>query len=314
MTSKTVNRISYGVVFEYREDMIMTSDWWSHVFIIKLPTKVFGDEQNFLESLHAGDAPAKALCMRHGSQKYYSEKQGLTSCRRFEHHVKFLIDTAIKGYANLHFLIDDIYSQLPISMSNPNDDDKRQTRALLPILGTWISSITGLALQSDLEKLQANMVQIADFVNKESNVSTKFISDTTLLVKLTNARVDNLISEMNHRSLTTLKLLEQVDDDVTQLVDFYANLTLHKFKFLTSLTELTNHYTNFLTAIGTLSRGYLPAYLFTEQILTNMLNTVQASVTKSSANPWKLFTSTSITTTAKLHFCVLDIMTTCTSL
>src|SRR3989442_229950 len=43
---------------------------------------------------------------------------------------------------------------------------------------------------------------------------------------------------------------------------------------------MTTHYSNFLTAIGTLSRGHLPAFLFTETILTNMLDTVQTSVNK----------------------------------
>src|SRR3989442_95328 len=91
VTSKSVNRISYGVIFNYQEDMIFTTKYWHHVFIIKLPQKVFDKEQNFIESLHAGNAPAKALCMRHGSENYYSEKQGLTACRRFEHHVQYLI-------------------------------------------------------------------------------------------------------------------------------------------------------------------------------------------------------------------------------
>src|SRR5437867_11513655 len=121
--------------------MSMISEYWSHVFIIKLPKKIFGEEQNFLESLNAGNAPAKALCMRHGSQGYYSEKQGLTACRRFEHHVQYLIDSATKGYANLHSLVDDIYSLLPRSMLNPSEEDNRRTRALLPFLGTFLSSV-----------------------------------------------------------------------------------------------------------------------------------------------------------------------------
>ena len=140
-TSKTVNRISYGVIFEYHDDMSMITEYWSHVFIIKLPKKIFGEEQNFLESLNAGNAPAKALCMRHGSQGYYSEKQGLTACRRFEHHVQYLIESATKGYANLHSLVDDIYSLLPRSMLNPSEEDNRRTRALLPFLGTFLSSV-----------------------------------------------------------------------------------------------------------------------------------------------------------------------------
>ena len=192
ITSKTVNRISYKVIFEYFQDMTMTSEIWSHVFIIKLPKKIFKEEQVFLETLHAGEAPAKALCMRsNGDNHFYSERQGLSSCKRFENHVKFLIQSATKSYKNLHSLIDDIYSILPESAGQPRENSTRQSRAILPILGSFISSVTGLALESDLEKLQNNMLQINDFVTKELNVTKKFVSDTTLLVKLTNERVCN---------------------------------------------------------------------------------------------------------------------------
>src|SRR5437867_8576843 len=281
ITSKTVNRISYGVIFNYYQDIVMTSEVWSHVFIIKLPQKVFAEEQNFLETLHIGDAPAKALCMKHnGDSSFYTERQGLSSCKRFESHVKFLIQTATKSYENLHSLIDDIYSLLPQSTKPSTEGVSRQSRALVPFLGTFLSSLTGLALESDLEKLKENIVQINDFVNKETNASRKFVSDTTLLVKLTNDRVDSLIGEVNNRSLTTVKLIEKIDKDNTHLIDFYANLTLHKFQFLTAISDLTNHYTNFLNAIETLSKGKLPSYLFTEKILNDMLNIAHESVNK----------------------------------
>ena len=108
--TQTINRMSYGVIFKYSRDVVMTSELWSHVFIIKLPQKVFADEQNFLETLHAGETPARALCMKsNGDNHFYSERQGLRACKRFENHVKYLIQTATKGYENLHSLVDDIY-------------------------------------------------------------------------------------------------------------------------------------------------------------------------------------------------------------
>ena len=118
LASKTVNRISYGVVFKYQDDMKMISEYWSHIFIIKLPKKTFGDEQSFIDSLHADNTPVKALCMHIGNHGFYSEEQRLSACRRFENHVQYLITSETKGYANLHALVDDIYSLLPNPLTN----------------------------------------------------------------------------------------------------------------------------------------------------------------------------------------------------
>jgi hypothetical protein len=62
--AKTVNRISYGVIFQYQQEIEMTTQIWSHVFIVKLPAKMFEEELDFLRQLNIGETPAKALCMR----------------------------------------------------------------------------------------------------------------------------------------------------------------------------------------------------------------------------------------------------------
>ena len=165
-------------------------------------------------------------------------------------------------------------------MGNKPEENRRQSRALLPILGSFISSVTGLALESDLENLQKNIVQINNFVNKELNVSTKFVSDTSLFVKLTNERLVNLIQEVNNKSLKTVKLIERVDRENTLLIDYVANITLHKFQFYTAMSDLTIHYSNLLAAIQSLANGNLPSFLFTEDVLKSMLQTVHDSVVR----------------------------------
>src|SRR5437867_4392722 len=278
--NQSVNRLSYGVIFDYYQDVVMTSEIWSHVFVIKLPQIFFREEQNFIEALHTGDAPARALCMRHNGQRsFYSDKLGISSCKRFESHVHFLITTATKSYQNLHAIIDDIYSLLPQSLQQ-SEDSSRQSRAILSFVGSWISSLTGLPSQEDLNALKRDMVQIEDFVNKEVNATQKFVADTTVILKLTNERIDHLIDEVNNRSIKTVKLIEKVDQNNINLIEFYANLTLHKFQFLLAIADLTTHYSNFLNAIELLSKGKLPSYLFTESVLTDMLKTIHSSVSR----------------------------------
>jgi len=119
--SKSVNRISYGVVFEYKQEVVLHTQKWSHVFIVKLPKKVFDEEQDFIHQLSFGETPAKALCMKSNEGSYYTERTGLSSCRRFEKHVKFLIDMVQRGYQNLHALVDEIYSLLPENSGKPQE-------------------------------------------------------------------------------------------------------------------------------------------------------------------------------------------------
>src|SRR6267154_307704 len=60
--TKTVNRISYGVIFEYNQGVILRADSWTHLFVIKLPEKIFREEQLFLKALHEGSSPTLAFC------------------------------------------------------------------------------------------------------------------------------------------------------------------------------------------------------------------------------------------------------------
>ena len=49
---KIVNRLNYGVLFVYEGQSIPIIDKWKYIFEIKLPTELFKNEQEFLESLN----------------------------------------------------------------------------------------------------------------------------------------------------------------------------------------------------------------------------------------------------------------------
>ena len=66
--SKTVNRISYGVVFEFNQEIMLKADSWTHLFVVNLPKKIFKEEQLFLKSLHEGSSPTLAVCGKQRGQ------------------------------------------------------------------------------------------------------------------------------------------------------------------------------------------------------------------------------------------------------
>ena len=70
--NENINRISYGVYFQYQQKTQLTTQTWEHWFVIKMPKRVFDEEQNFLDQLSLGETPAKALCVRSNEGTYFT--------------------------------------------------------------------------------------------------------------------------------------------------------------------------------------------------------------------------------------------------
>src|SRR6266516_5119376 len=106
--SKSVNRIAYGIIFEYKYDSFLPDRSWRHTFALQLPTRAFQNEQNYLASLHIaedlGEPPPRILCRRNAFHASYniSGYVPMNFCHHFEEQVQFLIQLAKQGYHNLN--------------------------------------------------------------------------------------------------------------------------------------------------------------------------------------------------------------------
>ncbi|MFI5406410.1 MAG: hypothetical protein ACHQ1D_07850, partial [Nitrososphaerales archaeon] len=280
--SKSVMRINYGTAFVYRKRDLPVSDVYRHVFEIALPQKFFEKEQDFLDQLKLSESETKSLCMSGQSEGHYTEKSGLSSCRRFERHIAYLLSVARKGYSVLNMLTQDIFDLLPENLENsPTAPPGRKGRAWFGGIGNLLKSVIGTATEQDILDLNKNILAINDYVGKSTNSTQKLFDDMTSYVQLTNDRMDKLVLELGNRSLKTLKLIERVDRDSNLLIDYVANITLHQLRLQSSINDLTLFYTNFLSAIETLATGHLPSFFFQESTIQNMLTDTRKAIAES---------------------------------
>jgi hypothetical protein len=286
--------MSYGVVMQFYDETIIPSDNWEYIFLVDLPSKQFEEEQNFIKLLQTNsrnnmveqfctqaDATHKSAIK--SNNQATSHIQSLvyqhTNCYRFQSHTNFLLQMVNNTYTTMHTLIDDILAIVPIDLPMPAQTN-RQSRAIFGFLGSAISSLTGLATQDDLNKVSELLVRASVYFDKMFNITRKSIKDNSILVKVANDRIDALISKVNNNSLRTLQLLEQVERESMIQVDYLGNITLTKFKFLFNAQELIDYYSNVLEAMEILRSGRLPSFIFTQKVLTDMLETVKLEIAK----------------------------------
>src|SRR6266516_7398991 len=167
--SKSVNRIAYGIIFEYKYESFIPDKSWRHTFALQLPTRAFQDEQNYLASLHLaedlGETPPRILCRRNAFHASYniSGYVPMDFCEHFEEHVQFLIQLAKQGYHNLNTQIDNIDALLP------------QTATLYSAGEVPTQHLTTFNFKQAQADFQARSLRTAKFIERIGHNHTMFI-------------------------------------------------------------------------------------------------------------------------------------------
>lgn len=167
--SKSVNRIAYGIVFEYKYDSFIPDKSWRHIFVLQLPARAFQEEQNYLAGLHVaedlGEPPPRILCRRNAFHASYnvSGYVPMNFCHHFEEHVQFLIHLARQGYRNLNTQIDNINALLPHEINEHSAGE-------LPT-----QHLTTFDFKQAQVEFQARSLRTAKFIERIGHNHTMFI-------------------------------------------------------------------------------------------------------------------------------------------
>jgi hypothetical protein len=167
---KVVDRLNYGVLFQYEQMSGSVNDEWRHIFEIRLPYQPFHDENDYLTTLGLGiESPARNYCSVRGGGTYYSNRTGINNCRRFERQLTFLLDFARANFLHLHKLSEDIFDLIPEVNSRPRGTRNRVKKSWAPWVGNILATVGGVALESELIDMQKNILVLSDYMNKGFN-------------------------------------------------------------------------------------------------------------------------------------------------
>src|SRR6267154_1432308 len=159
LEDQTVNRINYGVIFNYIGKIKPTTTLLRHTFKIGLPMKKDSEDAEFMERLDVM-SNNKHVC---GHEREEGESQVHTFCQKFLKNFEFLKEVSMDGSIQIKRLIQDIYESVPIMSTGKFKQNKR---AILSFVGDAMHSLFGVPAQEDIDILNTNVLKLTETIIK----------------------------------------------------------------------------------------------------------------------------------------------------
>ncbi len=233
----TSHPLGFGTVFLQHGKLAYNGDYWLHSFKISLPhSAVLPEQSKPCQVADSKDPDHHSNGITTRSARFHPalgkpDVNDLPTTTNSECPINTLLEHYYEIRGNVADQIktsaDMVRNLLP--HVNLPSFDSRSRRALFPFLGNIISSITGLAKESDLSKI-AHSVQV---LAKQADVSQNaFAHETTEMksyMKIEKDRMDKAVHEisLNHAEIITLSdhisQLERSLDQTLQLIRLFSD-------------------------------------------------------------------------------------------
>ncbi len=271
---KSINRINYGVFFDYVGQIMPTTNILRHTFKVALPLKRSSDEMEFMKHMDIMNQRQLPCLTEMGNEGMEIHPV----CKRFMRNIDFLLELANDGSKQMHRLVNDIYDLVPLTTKSKQ---KLEKRAILGFVGQLMNSVFGTANQDDIDTLNTNVLKLTETVNTELKVIKKTVTDLSDFAEKTTNRLNDLVQEVKDNSIQNLKLIQAAVYNEDKIIDFLSNLTLSSMKVKHLTDTLIIHYTNFLTGMQILLEGRLSMYLIPKEVLSDTLQAIQEDLKNS---------------------------------
>lgn len=262
--SQSLNRINYGIKFQFITEKFPVASVWRHTFAIPLPQVQEKDAEQSMWLSKAKEQIKEPKCTNNPSL--------FPTCTNYVAEIKHLVSKTLDSRRRINDLNKDIRALLPKPASMFSESRKR---ALLPFVGGWLNSLFGVSTESDVNQLKAHVNSIGKSVEKTTNAIQKVMSDMSSYAKVMNTRMDDLSSEIRETTQANLQMFENAVNDVSSSLIYVMDL-MHKSSELQYKSfALENHFTNYLTAVEMLILGKLPSYIVPPQFIESSIAEIE---------------------------------------
>lgn len=165
-TNGLIQRINYGVVFKEEPNIILAQEYWMNTLTIPLPKRF---------------AIPK-------SEKCTGAKQG---CSTLNNLAQFVHNLHVQALTHYNETMKSIQVLLPSVDLNPVQR-RRQTRSLLPFVGSMSKSLFGTATMDDVNILASHINMLTRHTNQMANLLVQHSDHLSSFMKLTDSRMNNL--------------------------------------------------------------------------------------------------------------------------
>ena len=263
----SVNRLNYGILCKFVTKTRPTTGIWRHTWAIQLPEII--DKREHTTNIFADEVLANVTQDRCSGQ---ADPIIRTFCQQFQPHLRFIQQVANNGRKSVNKLAIDIHSIIPRTTSNTYDQHKR---ALLPFVGKIFSGLFGTSTQDDVDVLRNHLLEITQNNNQQLQVLKLSAQHMSSFALKTKESLDQLALQVKQTAFDNLDLLQKVSEKISSQMRFQEDITINTLKLQEAIRELTQHYSNYLSAIETVTAGYLPVYLLDQLTVTTALTELQ---------------------------------------
>jgi len=276
----------------HHQTLRITQGLWRVTFRIRLPNIDIHDERPVFNSSMFNSARFVQLSRCAPLVVKFQQKDA--HCARFVNNVAFIRKTAIRAQRTLNTLSGHIRNNLPRQLPHNWHEDKNiKPRSLLPIISDFGKSLFGFATDSDLQSVKLAVNELIKNHNIQENTLKSSAKHLASFASNVNTHFDNILEKINNNEAQTLSLLEQVSNASETGVNFLSNITLNTLEVMSSIQEMENYFSNFLSGVETLATGRLPVLLIPQDKLNETLFHVTDTL-KAMKSEWQVINTDTI--------------------
>lgn len=241
----SVQRLNYGVVFQERGEIMMSTEYWLHTFQLPLPEFV--------------NMPSIGQCQKDAN-----------TCLVINHVLAQINQVRVETAERLNSTLEMIDSLVPEhSVSN------KKKRSLLPFIGQFSRTLFGTATVDDVNMLAKHINALVVKDNSLSKAFSQHLDHFSSYVSHANSRMDNLMKGIKENEIAFKFLHGQITKNMNTLQENFEYMLSVLFDQITSAEKVRNILNNLQNAVIDLINGKLSPVLIPSDVLESALTNIQ---------------------------------------
>lgn len=150
---------------------------------------------------------------------------------------------------------------------------RRQTRSLLPFVGSLSKSLFGTATMDDVNILASHINMLTRHTNQMANLLVQHSEHLSSFMKLTDSRMNNLNNGIKNNA-NAISLLATKLANVSELEASFVNISEVLLNQVNKVTVYKNTMNSLVAAVQTLIEGKLSPFFISKSTIGHTINQI----------------------------------------
>ena len=243
---ETIQRMNYGVSFQYRSAIQLSNEYWLHTFKIPLPAKL--------------QLPSIGTC--------HKNKE---TCALISHVLAQINTVRAETSTRLNNTLETVYKLIPETQHVKG----RGKRSLLPFLGQLSRSIFGTATLDDINVLARHINELSKRTMKISNAIEQHGAHMSSFMEKANKRMDNLMTGVKNNEMAITYIHTQLQTSIRDLQNNFEQMTGILVKQIQNSNQLNHLLDEVKLGIIDLVKGKLSPLILPPELLEATIKDIQ---------------------------------------